>query len=238
MTIEYKIWDFPSVPVSSQLFHISGAAFEGGFTSGGARIVSPEAGGGRAMLEMELSFQTNEWVNPLMSWLMSKINGDIFRVQLIRTPQLVSNVALGGSENITGGVRWAATGIFPQYPWDNGQPWADDGYFFDAANIALEGSQILSINMSAVGEVLKHGHVIGHADHSYMIDDIEYSETGIATITVKPALRDNVNVGDMIYTRPYFLGTIANGDEIRSSYDIQNVGHIELSRILFQEVVL
>lgn len=105
MSINYTIYDFPTLDVRSQLFHAPGQAFEGGFTSGGVRVSAPEPGG-RAYLEMELSLQVNEWNSPFASWLMSKINGDIFRVPLVRTPQIVSSVDLDLETSELFGVPW------------------------------------------------------------------------------------------------------------------------------------
>lgn len=238
MAISHKVWDFPVVPIRSQLFHVPGIAFDGGWTSGGARIVSPEPGG-RAVLEMQCALQVNEWDFPFASWLASKTNGEIFRIQLIRTPQLVSNTALGltGGDLSRGGVGWEPWGILSSPLWDNGQLWADDGTAVAVASDALEGVGSITVDMGDFGEILKHGHVIGHDDNSYIVDDIEYDGT-IATIDIKPPLRVPLDAGDLIYFRPYFLGTISNGDNVKATYDAENVGHIETGTIIFQEVTL
>ena len=81
---------------------------------------------------------------------------------------------------------------------------------------------------------LKHGHVIGLGQRSYMIDDIVYSGD-IAQITVTPPLRETVMFGQEISFEPCFLGTIVNGQELRQTYDAVNVGHIKPGRIVFQE---
>lgn len=234
MAITYKIWDFPTLNIRSQLFYAPGAAFDGGFTGGSARFLSPEPGG-RAFLETELSLQTNEWETPLSSWLMSKTNGEIFRIQLVKTPQLVSNAALGIIPS--GSVPWSNEGQYPENQWDNNENWSLDDVFMTASTDALNGETILIVDTSLFGPVLRHGHVIGHNDNSYVIDDIEYDEN-IATITVKPPLRDDVSTDDFIMLRPYFLGNIANGSEIRTGYEASNNGHIQLSRIIFGEVIL
>ena len=44
--------------------------------------------------------------------------------------------------------------------------------------------------------------------------------------------------GDLILLKPYFIGSIANGTELRNTYDAANVGHIQLNRIVFQESIL
>ena len=105
MAISYKIYNLPKLPVSGQLFSVPGAAFDGGYTSGGSNINSPEPGG-RSKLNLQLSLQVNEWDTPYMSWLMSKINGEIFRIPLTKTPQLVTDAALG-IDHLKNGVPWA-----------------------------------------------------------------------------------------------------------------------------------
>lgn len=236
MSITYKIWDLPTLPVRAQLFYAPGQAFEGGYTSGGIRVTSPEPGG-RAFLETELSLQTTEWDAPFSSWLMSKTNGDIFRIKLVATPQVVPALALGVIVPESRGVPWAAEGAYDRSPWDNGRNWALGDTAAVTVGISLEGSQYLTVDLTGFGPVIKHGHVIGHSDNSYMVDDIEY-DGDIAVITVKPPLRANVIAGDLVLFRPNFLGSISNGAELRASYEAMNVGNIQPARIIFSEVVL
>lgn len=236
MTINYKIYDFPTLDVRSQLFHAPGQAFEGGFTSGGVRVSAPEPGG-RAYLEIELSLQVNEWDAPFASWLMSKINGDIFRIPMVRTPQIVksADLDLDGSELF--GVPWSQEGLYPESTWNNGQNWAYGALPVPVTSGALEGTSIVVVDMSLFGPILKVGHVIGFADSAYMIDEIEYDEN-LATITVKPPFRKYIDVGDDINLRPVFTGSISNGSEIRAAYEAQNVGYVQPARIIFTEVII
>lgn len=226
MTISYKVWNFPTFPISKQLFHVPGAAIDGGLTSGGARITSSEPGG-NAVLEIQPSLQFNERDYPLSSWLMSKINGEIFSIRLAPTPQVASARVSG--------VPWGAETIYPDSPWSNQENWSGD-LAATYLSAALEGSNTLRIDMSEMGPVLRHGHVIGHMGNCYMVDDIVYNTAGIATITTKPPLRKNVAIGDTVYFRPYFTGSISNGQEIRKTYDAENNGAIQLERIIFNEV--
>lgn len=234
MALTYKIWDFPSVAIKSQLFHVPGIAYDGGYTSGGARIVSPEPGG-RSVLEMGVALRIDEWNFPFASWLASKANGEIFKIQMVKTPQLVSTAALLGNDPSfggLGGVLWNNNAL-----WDNDQKWADDGVYVNPNATALEGSTTLTLDMGSFGEVIKHGHVIGHDNYSYVVDDITYSGS-VATLTVKPPLRKNIAVNDFIWFRPFFLGMIANGDQVKALYTAENIGNIELGKIIFQEVIL
>ncbi len=236
MAIVLKVWDMPTLPVRAQLFYAPGQAFEGGFTSGGVRVTSPEPGG-RAYLETELALQKGEWDDPFSSWLMSKTNGDIFRVKLVATPQLVPAAAMGIVTPETPGVPWSAEGFYDASPWDNSRNWSLGDTGAEVYAVGLEGSTIMQVDMTGFGPIIKHGHVIGHEDNSYVVDDIEY-EDGIATITVKPPLRRDIAVGDLILFRPTFTGSISNGAELRATYEAMNVGLIQPARILFSEVIL
>ncbi len=229
MTIKHKIWSFPTFPISKQLFTTSGAAFEGGMTLGGVRMTSPEPGG-RSSLMIQPSLQINEWEYPLSSWLMSKINGDIFRVRLAPTPQVASPRS--------GGVPWGAGGIYPDSLWSNQQNWSGDAIAQFKID-TLEGSNVVQLDMSVLGRILKAGHAIGHDDHCYMIDEIEYSNSNNrAMIVINPPSRKHISVNDICNLRPFFLGTIANGDEMRNTYDAENNGLIQIGMIKFTEAIV
>jgi hypothetical protein len=224
MAIEYKVLSFPTFGISKQLFHVPGLAFDGGFTSGGARITSPEPGG-FSFLEIQPALQLGERAHPLSSWLMSQTNGQILRVRLAKTPQLVD---LRATVSV---------------PWNNDQPWNNlanwDGEITAQYSVAsLEGSGVVKIDMSAIGELLQPGHVIGHKDVSYKIDEIEYDGSGVATISLKPPLRSNVVIGDAVYFRPWFTGQIINPGDFRTTYDADQAGNIQLGKILMSEVIL
>lgn len=236
MALSYKILDFPNLPIKAQLFHVPGAALDGGYTSGGARIMSPEPGG-RSMLELQLSLHTNEWGNPALSWLMSKINGEIFRVLLTKTPQLLNN--FGRNVQLRNLVPWERIGIVNSSPWDNGQLWLADGETASSVGSALEGTTVLQIALGEYAGLLMRGHVIGLKNSAYMIDEIEYNDDqDIATVTITPPLRNNIAANEDVYFRPYFLGTIANGEEFRQTYDIVNVGHLQPGRLLLKEAIV
>lgn len=229
MAISYEILTFPSLSFQGQLFRVPGQTYDGGFTSGSARVSSPEPGG-RAFLDVQLSLQTKEWEDPAVSWLMSKLNGDIFSIKLAKTPQLLDTVKLGLTGN--GGVPWNNG-----EPWNNGQPWDDVGLIFPSIGIALEGSTTITFDMTGYGEILRRGHVVGIGNYSYLVDNIEYVGNS-ATIRVKPPLRKDVDEGDYLLTRPLFLGQIINGQEFAANYEAINNGHIKPPRLVFAEVIL
>jgi hypothetical protein len=225
LTITYKTYAFPTFPISKQLFHVPGASVDGGITSGGARIRSPEPGG-FSMLEIQPSLQPDEWSYPLSSWLMSKTNGEILRVRLAPTPQVA------GARNIITSVPWDS-----EQPWSNQQNWAGD-VSLSYATTALYGTTTVKIDMLNVGEILQVGHVLGHAYDTYMVDEIEYDENSVATMTVKPPLRRNITAGDDAFPRPWFTGQIVNGEEVRTTYDAENNGFIQIGKIILSEVVI
>lgn len=230
MTITHKVWNFPTFPISKQLFRVPGFAASGGFTSGGARITSPEPGG-FAMLDVQPSWQTGEWEYPLSSWLMSKTNGEILRFRLAPTPQIATAKLVAGL-----GVPWAAPSPINQSPWSNLQNWSGD---LTAAYSApsLAGSNVLFVDTTAFGPILRPGHVIGHGFQTHLIDEITYAGT-VASITVKPPLRQNVATNDPVLFRPYFTGMITNPGDMIATYDAENNGNIQIGQITLAEVVL
>jgi len=230
MTITHKVFNFPQLAIESQLFHVPGAYSDGGLTSGGARMYSPEPGG-RSVLEVTPSLQVREWETPFASWIMSKTNGEIFKIQMTQTPQIANASGFKYPFN-SGGVPWDN-----EQPWNNGKNWNDDGGYVIASTVALEGSIMLTINAGTLGEILRVGHVIGIGNSAHIIDDIDYNGS-IAEVKLKPPLRKDVAVDETIFLRPYFTGMISNGSEIRNSYDASNVGYIRPNRIIFDEVIL
>lgn len=221
-----RIYDFPDVTISKQLFHVPGQSQEGGFTSGGARITSPEPGG-RSILELTMALQVGEWQNPVTSWLMSKINGQVLRVKLARTPQVVTSLNIAIPENDTG------------YPFEDfySRPRIQTDLEGRYTTAALEGTTSVVIDMRIFGRILLPGHVIGHGDNCYLVDEISYDSNLQATVVVTPPLRRDVTAGDTALFRPNFLGTISNGDSFRVTYDAEDIGMIQPGDITFNEAV-
>lgn len=232
MSLSYKIYDFPPIWRGKQLFHAGGQAYEGGFTSGGARALSPEPGG-RGILNIEFTAQQNAPADPIVSWLCSMIaNGNIFRIPISFTPQLVKFPDLGliGAGD---GLPWAAVGTAPEGPWDNGQNWASD-ILAEASATSLAGTVTLSVDLGTLPPALRHGHLIGHDDVTYLVEDIEYVDS-VAAITVNPPLRNTVAQGDLITFRPKMLAIARNPDSFRGLYepaDIIRLGSVEFVEAL------
>lgn len=229
MTVTYKIWSFPTFPISGQIFSVPGISAEGGFTLGGARISSPEPGG-FGVVEIQPALQTGEWDYPLASWLMSKVNGEILRFRLAPTPQISSARAIRATQ------PWNAEGIYSISSWEGLVNWTGD-FIAVYSSASLVGSNTLVVDLDGIGPVLQPGHVIGHAYDCYKIEEIAYVGT-IATIRVKPPLRRAVAVNDTVLFIPYFTGQISNGGEIIKMYEAEMNGHIEMPKIILSEVVL
>jgi hypothetical protein len=218
-----KIYQFPTFRVETQLFHVPGAGYDGGLTSGGAQFITPEPGG-FATLEFQTALVETEWDAPLVSWIMSKISGQVFRVRLAPSPQ----------------VAYSKTRGMVAVPWDNGQAWSNqenwDGDFTATyAAAGLKGAVTMSFDLTGVGPIVGPGHVIGHAFDSYLIDEISYVGN-VATAIVTPPLRRNIAAGDNCYLRPWFTGRISNGADIRSAYN--SMGHVKPGNIVLQEAVV
>lgn len=219
-----EIFDFPTVPVSKQLFHVPGGAIEGGWTAGAVRMLSPEPGG-RSVLEMQIALQVGEWDNPVSSWIMSKGNGEVFRVRLAPTPQILSSRSAKPD--------WRSDPL-----WTQQAPISTDMVARFSAS-GLEGSTTVIVDMTGHGDRLRQGHVIGHGDHCYAVDRVDFNHTTKQAIaTVKPPLRKPITLHDEVLFRPFFLGTINNIDEIRTTYDAENNGTIQIGRIVFAEAIV
>lgn len=218
-----KIYQFPTFRIETQLFHTPGAGYDGGLTSGGAQFITPEPGG-FGVLELQPSIIDTEWDFPLASWIMSKIGGQIFRVRLAPSPQVAYS------------RRRGMTAV----PWDNGQTWSNqenwDGDFTATyAAAALKGTLEVQFDLTGVGPIVSPGHVIGHDDNCYLIDEISY-DGDVATAIVTTPLRRNIVAGDNCYLRPWFTGRISNGADIRAAYD--HLGYVKPGNIILQEAVV
>lgn len=227
--MNYTIYDLPTLPIEEQLYYAAGEGFDGGFTAGSARFLSPEPGG-RSFVEIQYAYQVGEWDTPFVSWLMSKINGQLFRYKLFPTPQLCVRSIVAGAE----AKNWNN-----QQTWNNRKKWQQFSGYMSAREECYAGSTRLVVNTGSFGRVLKHGHVIGHRDSAYMIDEISYNDNNnAATIMVNPPLRKTVADGDMILMRPNFVGNIINGAEIRQVYKASDVGNIQPGKIVLGEVIV
>lgn len=218
-----KIYQFPTFRIATQLFHVPGQGYDGGLTSGGAQFITPEPGG-FGVLEIEPAIIDTEWDAPLASWIMSKINGQVFRFRLAPTPQVPYSRQRGMTA-----VPWD-TGLL----WSNQEEW-DGDFTGKFASPALKGTIQIEIDLTSVGPILGPGHVFGHNYDTYMVDEIAYSGD-TATVIVTPPFRRDIASGDNCYLRPWFTGRISNGADMRQPYN--SLGHVTPSKIIFQEAIL
>lgn len=218
-----KIYQFPTFRIERQLFYTPGAGYDGGLTSGGAQLITPEPGG-FGYLEIASGVIDSEWDAPLASWIMSKISGQVFRVRLAPSPQIAYSKKRG----------------MVAVPWDNGQTWSNqenwDGDFTATYSApALKGTLEVQFDLTGVGQIVGPGHVIGHAFDCYLVDEISYAGD-IATAVLTTPLRRDFATGDNCYLRPWFTGRISNGADIRDAYD--SMGHVKPGKIVLHEAVL
>ena len=226
MTISPTVTTMPDFQIRAQLFHVPGAAVQGGFTSGGAQFIVPEVGG-FGQLEIQPALMVDEWALPLASWIMSKGNGAVVRVRLAPTPQ----------------IAWSARkfqSVSPVYnyttPFGGELPWEGDAIAtFDAA--ALEGAVSVDVDMTNFGQILQVGHVIGHAYETYLIDAVSWTGM-VATLTISPPLRRDVAEDDPALLRPWFTGRILNAGEFNKMYEATDNGHIALDKIVMGEAIV
>lgn len=165
----------------------------------------------------------------MVSWLTSAIrNARIFRLPIVISPQLVPAVDFGVSASADfSGVPWANN-----QPWSNGSNWAFEP-IAPVASLGLKGSTQIIIDMTELGQILWHGHVIGEGRNAYMVDDIEY-EGVYAYATVSPPLRRTVNVGSRVLFRPYMTGICTSPDGFEDMFD--RAGIVRPGTVTFTEV--
>ncbi len=221
MSITYTVLDFPNIGIKGQAFYCPGSYVEGGITSGGA-VVSTFEPGGYGMLDIAPARRDESVSDPEISWLMSQTNGQIFRVALTATPQLLTERTINDRA-----VAQYPTTLFAKRSLRS--TFTDD---------ALKGGRTVKIDTSEIGPSLKRGHLIGHDNSCYMVDSVSYETGGEATVIVSPPLRADIEIGDTVRFTPFFTGQIINGSEIRASYDSANNGAIDLPTIRMREVIL
>lgn len=207
----------------------------GGMTLGGAMISNPEPGG-RAELNMSFAAFTSEVQNLDASWTISQIlNGAVMRIPVFGyTVQLLSAASAGGSISNDNGI-----------PWDNGPNW-DNGMGWEwnptasVSEAASKGSASVKVDMSALGEALKIGHVIGFNvggyDFSHKVMNISYDASDIATITISPPLRRGLTTESEMTFRPKMLATCSNAREVAGLF--QRGRHMAFNTANFVEALV
>jgi len=213
--ISPNIYDWPaSVPFFNGVFHAGGQAHDGGFTTGGVAVLLPEPGG-RAFMDVEFRYAP-KCSAAIVSWLISKVkNGTVFRVPVFNSPQLVPAADLGISiskADQSKGLPWSNA-----QSWDNGQNWDFEPVAIASA-ASLDGTTTIHVDMGLLAKGVSHGHVIGHKDVAYVVDDITYSGS-VATITITPPLRQDVVAGDLVTFRPRMRATVSNPENFRSLFE-------------------
>lgn len=232
MTYTPTIYDWrDDVTPINQVFRAAGQATDGGMTLGGVSVESPEPGG-RAELALEFSAFATEAANLNASWTVSRIcNGNVMRVRLWDSVQLVKGADLFGS---------AADHYEPisDSPASDGEPtrWAPQ---VPVAAAAAKGAASFTVDMTDVGEILRLGHVIGFNvggyDFAHMVMDITYA-AGVATVEVSPPLRRALTTSDAMLFRPAMLVTCRNAREVMSNFTSGR--HMQLNGARFAEALV
>lgn len=228
MTVSNEVFDFPNFPIEKQLFYTPGTASAGGFTMGGARIMTYEPGG-FAHLDIQPAMQVNEWLFPETSWLMSQGSGRILRVKMAPTPQMAGGFNSLGTGSA--GVPWDGDIL-----WSNLQTWTGDLALTFGA-VSLKGSGTVTVDTASYGAIFSRGHLIGHKFSAYMINKVTPVSGSLYELSISPPLRSDVAIGDTAYNRPYFTGQISNQNEILQTYDAEMAGIIQMPKITLMEVI-
>jgi hypothetical protein len=233
------IYDWrPSLCPKLQVFRAGGQSRDGGMTLGGAMVSNPEPGG-RGFLRMSfVPFWRGEQRNTDASWTISRLlNGNVMRVKLSWSAQLVSGVALG--------MAASAGEALEGNPWANEQPWANDenwrgNPWVPVSAPALAGVETFQADLSSIGQILRIGHLVGFFldgyDFTHEVMDVTYDENNVASISVSPPLRRPLTPTDVMLFRPSMLATCQNPSEI--SVDSPRLRYISLGPINFVEFIV
>lgn len=236
MTYTPTIYDWRAslVPLN-QTFRAGGQAIDGGLTSGGINVLNPEPGG-RAEMVQDFAAFTSEQQNRDASWTMARIlNGAIMRV-----PVWWYSVQLVPPEDVGGSV-----GDDNSLTWSDGTTWAGGVYwsFNPTAPVyapASQGTETVQIDMSAYGEVLQIGHVIGFKvdtyDFAHTVMDISYDASDVATVTVSPPLRRDLTTSSEVRFRPFVMAVCSNARSVMGLY--QRGRHVQLNAAQWVEALV
>jgi hypothetical protein len=225
-------WRRNCAPID-QVFRAGGTSIQAGLTTGGASVESPEPGG-RFELFMNFAPFATEEANLDASWTISRIlNGNVMRIGLYNTVQLVKASAITAAD-VDNGI-----------PWSNSQPWATDENWAwspssPIAAAALKGASTFTANLAGVGEILKIGHVIGFYvggfSFAHMVMDIAYDAADVATVTVEPPLRRALTTSNTMLYRPTAMVTCRNAREVMSNFTSGR--HMAFNTARFAEAIV
>lgn len=209
------VFDWP-LPFWRGIFFAGGQAIDGGFTSAGVQVLSPEPGG-RAY--MDVAFRTMAECDTLAAAWVASIgrNGAVWRVPVFNSTQLVSPAALGVD------AAWDTLGV----PWAHDQPWSNGlGWAFEPSAAvsapAPDGAISVTVDTAGLGRVIERGHVVGFRSgekvSAHHVDLIDYSGAA-ATLTISPPLRFDVAADARMSLRPKMLATIRDADGFRAMFE-------------------
>lgn len=236
MTFTPLIYDWrPTLCPIDQVFRSGGQAVAGGMTLGGVSVEYPEPGG-RAELLCRFPTRFDSQANVDASWTISRIlNGNVMRIRLSKSIQLVPATDLGGSVELESGV-----------PWDNGLGW-DNGFGWQwepavpIAASAAKGAAVVLLDFSSLGQVLQPGHVFGFrhsdgVDTAHVAEDVVYNGSDVASIAISPPLRRAVEFGEDALFRPSMLVQCRNAREVLGQLESRR--HLVMNPFHFVEALV
>lgn len=171
------------------------------------------APGGRVQLSMEFGYRQKTTDIEAVSWLVSKLRGNIFRVPIPKSVQVARYEDLGLAHGAYG------KGI----PFDEGVLFAEGvGFAFDptldTAGSALEGEMEIAIDETRWPGLLRYGKWIGIGFGAYHIADVVRVGTTV-TVTVEPPLLRDVAAGEFVSLRPSLICQAKDAASFASAFE-------------------
>jgi hypothetical protein len=223
------LYDWPSslIPLNSSARFVT--TLEEGRVSRNSFENDTAVPGGRVQLSMEFNYWHETPDLEAISWLKSKLRGNLFRVPLGLTVQVARNRDLGLSD-------WAyRAGI----PFD-GDVFFDEGVGFafeptlETIGTALEGTTTIVIDETRWPGLLRYGKWIGIGFGAYHIADLDRSGSTV-TVEIEPPLRRDVAAGEFVSLRPSLICQARDASSFASMFEPADL--IQPGSLVMTEVI-
>ncbi|GLQ36755.1 hypothetical protein GCM10007908_03750 [Rhizobium albus] len=185
--------------------------------------------GGRVQMSMEFAYWQRTVDIEAVSWLTSKLRGNIFRVPIPPSVQVARNADLG----------LASTDYLAGIPFD-GDVFFDEGVGFDfeptldTIGTALEGTTSVVIDETRWPGLLRYGKWIGIGFGAYHIADLDRSGSTV-TVEIEPPLRRDVAAGEFVSLRPSLICQARDASSFASMFepaDLIQPGSLVLTEVI------
>ena len=185
--------------------------------------------GARVHLSLEFGYRQRTVDLEAISWLTSKLRGNIFRVPIPPSVQVARNADLGLSDSAY------RAGI----PFD-GDVFFDEGVGFEfeptleTIGTALEGTTSVVINETRWPGLLRYGKWIGIGFGAYHIADLDRSSSTV-TVEIEPPLRRDVAAGEFVSLRPSLICQARDASSFASMFepaDLIQPGSLVLTEVI------